>query len=156
MVQVSLMTTGKTIALMIWIFVGKMTSLIFNMLSRFVIAFLPRSKHLLISWLQSLCAVILELKKNKICHCFHFFPSICYEVMGLDAMILVFWKLNFKPALALSSFTLIKRVFSSSHFLPLQWYHLHISGCWCFSQQSWFQLVSHPPRHFTWCTLHIS
>ena len=114
MVQVSLMTTGKTIALMIWIFVGKMTSLIFNMLSRFVIAFLPRSKHLLISWLQSLCAVILELKKNKICHCFHFFPSICYEVMGLDAMILVFWKLNFKPALSLSSFTFIKTLFSFS------------------------------------------
>ena len=65
-------------------------SLLFNMLSRFVIAFRPRSKHLLISWLQSPSAVILEPPQNKICHCFHCFPSICHEVMGLDAMILVF------------------------------------------------------------------
>ena len=63
------MTTGKTIALTRWTFVGKVTSLLFNMLSRFVIAFLPRSKHLLISWLQWPSAVILEPK--KICHCFH-------------------------------------------------------------------------------------
>ena len=75
MVQLShpYMTTGKTIALIIQTFVGKVISLLFNMLSRFVIAFLPRSKYLLISWLQSLSAVILEPKKNKICHCFHFF-----------------------------------------------------------------------------------
>ena len=79
------MTIGKTIALIIQTFVGKVISLLFNMLSRFVIAFLPRSKYLLISWLQSLSAVILEPKKNKICHCFHFFPSLCHEVIGLDA-----------------------------------------------------------------------
>ena len=89
MVQLShlYMTTGKTIALTIWTFVGKVRSLL-NLLSRFVIAFLPRSKHLLISWLQSLSAVILE-PKEKICHCSHFSPSICREVMGPAAIILV-------------------------------------------------------------------
>ena len=76
MVQLShsYMTTGKTIALTREKFVGKVTSLVFNMLSGFVIAFLPRSKHLLISWLQSPSAVILEPKKIKVCHCFHCFP----------------------------------------------------------------------------------
>ena len=74
MVQLShsYMTTRKTIALTIWTSVGKVMSLLFNMLSRFVIAFLPRSKRLLISWLQSPSTVILEPKKRKICHCFHF------------------------------------------------------------------------------------
>ena len=75
MVQLShpYMTTGKAITLTRWIFVGKVMSLLFNILSRFVITFLPRSKHLLISWLQSPSAVILEPKKNKVCHCFHCF-----------------------------------------------------------------------------------
>ena len=68
------MTTGKTIALTRWTFVGKVISLLFNMLSRLVIAFLPRSRHLLISWLQSPSAVILEPLKNKVCHCFYCFP----------------------------------------------------------------------------------
>jgi len=68
------MTTIKTIALTRWMFVGKVMSLLFNMLSRFVIVFLPRNKHLLISWLQSLSAVILEPPQNKVCHYFHFFP----------------------------------------------------------------------------------
>ena len=70
------MTTGKTIPLIIWIFVDKVMSLLFNMLSLFVLAFLPRSKCLLISWLQSPSAVILEPKKRKSCHCFHCLP-IC-------------------------------------------------------------------------------
>ena len=69
------MTTGKTIALTRQTFVGKVMSLLFNILSRLVITFLPRSKHLLISWLQSLSAVILEPKKIKVSHCFHCFPS---------------------------------------------------------------------------------
>ena len=92
MVQLShlYMTSGKTIALTIWTFVSKVMSLLLSTLSRFVIAFLPRSKCLLISWLQSPSAVILEPKKNEVCHCFHFSPSVCHEVMGLDAMILVF------------------------------------------------------------------
>ena len=67
------MTTGKTIALTRRTFVGKLMSLLFNMLSRLFIAFLPRSKHLLISWLQSPSAVILEPPKNKVCHCFYYF-----------------------------------------------------------------------------------
>ena len=79
-------TTGKTIALTIWTFVGKVMSLIFNMQSRLVIAFLPRSKHLLISWLQSPSTVILEPKKINM-PLFPCFPSICHEVMGPDAMI---------------------------------------------------------------------
>ena len=76
MVQLShpYMTTGKTKALTTQTFAGKVMSLLFNILSRFVIAFLPRSKHLVISWLQSLSTVILEPKKNKVCHCFHCFP----------------------------------------------------------------------------------
>ena len=82
----------------LWTFVGKVLSLLFNTLSRFVIAFLPRSKHLLISWLQSPSAVILEPKKWKSDTASTFSPSICHGVMRLDAMILVFLILSFKPA----------------------------------------------------------
>ena len=91
------MTTGKTIALTRWTFVGKVISLLLNMLSRFVITFLPRSKCLLISWLQSPSAVILEPPKIKSDTVSTVFPSICHEVMGPDAMIFVFWLLSFKP-----------------------------------------------------------
>ena len=80
-------TTGKTIALTRWIFVSKVMSLLFNMLSRFVIAFLPRSKHLSISWLQSPSVVILEPKKIKFVTAAIVSPSICHEVIGPDAMI---------------------------------------------------------------------
>ena len=108
------MTTGKAIALTIWTFVSKVMSVFFNVLSRFVIAFLPRSKCLLISWLQSPSAVILEPPKIKSLPVSIVYASICHEVMGLDAMIFVFWMLSFKPAFLLSSFTFIKRLFSSS------------------------------------------
>ena len=84
------MTTGKTIALTRWTFVGKVMSLLFNMLSRWVITFLPRSKRLLISWLQPPSAVILEPPKIKSDTVSTVFPSISHEVMGPDAMILVF------------------------------------------------------------------
>ena len=84
------MTTGKTIALTRWTFVGKVMSLLLNMLSRFVITFLPRSKCLLISWLQSPSAVILEAKKMKADTVSTVSPSICCEVLGQDSMILVF------------------------------------------------------------------
>ena len=84
------MTTGKTIALTTQIFVGKVMSLLFNMLSRLVMGFLPRSKHLLISWLQSPSEVILEPKKIKSLTVSTVSSSICYEVMGPDFMILVF------------------------------------------------------------------
>ena len=88
------MTTGKTTAFTIWTFVGKVVSLLCDMLFRFVIAFLPRSKGLSISWLQSLSTVILEPKKIKYVIVSIVFPSMCHEVMGPDAMILVFWMLN--------------------------------------------------------------
>ena len=92
MVQLSYpyMTAGKTVALIRWIFVGKGMSLLVNMFSRFVIAFLPRSKRLLISWLQSPSAVILEPKNIKSDTVSTVSPSIYHEVMGPDAMILVF------------------------------------------------------------------
>ena len=88
-------------------------SLLFNMLSMLVITFLPRSKFL-ISWLQSPSAVILEPKKRKSATASTFSLSICYEVMRLDSLMLVVLMLSFKPAFSLSSFTLIKRLFSSS------------------------------------------
>ena len=108
------MTTGKAITLTRWTFVGKVMPLHFNMLSRLVIAFLPRSKHLSISWLQSSSAVILEPKKIKCLTVSIVSPSICHEVMGPNAMILVFCMLSFKPVFSLSSFTFMKRLFSSS------------------------------------------
>jgi len=158
MVQISrpCMTTGKTIVLTIWTVVGKMMSLVFNTLSRFVIASLPRSKCLLISWLQSPSTVILESKKIKSVTASTFPPSICHEMMRLDAMILVFWMLSFKLAFHSLLSPSSGGSFVPLHFPPSEWYHLHIWGCWYFSWQSWFQLVIHPAWHFAWCTLHIS
>ena len=100
MVQLShpYMTTGKTIVSTRWAFVGKVMSLLFNTLSRLVIAFLPRSKHLLISWLQSPSTMILEPKKIKSVTVSIVSPSVYHEVKGPDVMILVFWMLSFKPA----------------------------------------------------------
>ena len=109
----------KTIALTIQAFVVKVMSLLFNMLSRFVIAFLPRSKYLLISWLQTSYAVILEPKKIKSATVSTFPPSICHEMSGPDAMILVFWMLNFKPAFSLSSFTSSRGSLVPLHFPPI-------------------------------------
>ena len=108
------MTTGKTIALTRRTLVGKVMSLLFNMLSRLVITFLPRSKSLLISWLQSPSAVILEPPKIRFDTVSTVSPSICHEVMGPDAMIFVFWVPSLKPTFSLSTFTFIKRLFSSS------------------------------------------
>ena len=110
------MTTRKIIALTIRTLVSKVMSLLFNMLSRFVIVFLPRSKHclfvcFLISWLQAPSAVILEPKKIKSVTVSIVSPSICHEVMGLDAKIFIFWVLSFKPTFSISSFTFIKRLF---------------------------------------------
>ena len=89
------MTTGKTIALTTQIFVGNVMSLLFNTLPRFVTAFLPRSKGHLILWLQLSSTVILEPKKIKSVSVSTFPPSICHEVMGLDAVILVFFNVEF-------------------------------------------------------------
>ena len=111
------MTTGKTIALTRWTFVGKVISLIFNMLSRLVITFLPRSKCLLfhgcnhhLQWFWS--------PKNKVWHCFHCFPIYSHEVMGPEAMIFIFWMLSFKPTFH-SPLSLSSRGFLVPlHFLP--------------------------------------
>ena len=147
------MTTGKTIVLTIQTFVDKVMSLLFNMLFRLVIAFLPRNKCLLISWLQSWSAVILEKIKSVTASTFS--PSICHKVRGLDAMILVFWMLSFKPNFFTLFFHFHQEVFS--FLFPF----CHKGGVFCiseviFSQQSWFQLVLHPAQHFSWCTLNIS
>ena len=149
------MTAGKTIALTRWTFVRNVMSLLFNILSRLVIAFLPGSKCLLISWLQSQSAVILEPKKIKSVTVSTVSPSICHEVMGLDAMILVFWKWSLKPTFSLSSFTFIKKLFSSSlsavsvvssAYLRLLIFLLAIL----------IPAVIHWAQSFSWCTLHIS
>ena len=136
----------KTIAFTIWTFVGKVMSVLFNTLSRFVIAFLLRNKRLLILWLQSPYPVILEAKKRKSITNSTFYPSICHEVMEPDAMIFVFWILSFKPAFSVSSLTLIKRLFSSYLLsairvisnAQLRWKY--------FSWQFWFQFVIHPAQ----------
>ena len=104
-------------------FVGKVMSLLFNTLSRFVIAFLPRSKCLLISWLQSLPSVMLEAKKIKSVTV-QLSSSICQEVMRPNAMVLVFWMLRFKLFFTLSPSSRGSLV--PLHFLPLEYYHLHI------------------------------
>ena len=152
------MTTGKTIALTRQTFASKVMSRLFNMLSRLVIAFLPRNKRLLISWLQSPSAVILEPKKINSLIVSIVSPSICHEMMGPDAMIFIFWMWSFKPAFSLSSFTFIKRCFSSSllsairvvssAYLRVLIFLLEISY--------WFQLMLHPAQHFTWYTLQIT
>ena len=103
------MMTGKTVALF-----GKVMSLLFNMLPRLVITFLPRSERLVISWLQSPSAVILEPPKIKSVTVSTVSPSICHEVMGLDARISVFWMLSFKPTFSLSSRVSLVLL----HFLP--------------------------------------
>ena len=149
------MTTGKTISLILLTFVGKVMCLLFNTLSKFVILFLPRNKHLLISWLQSPSAVILEPKKINSLTVLIVPSSICHEVMGPDAMIFVFWVLSFKSAFSLSSFTLIKRLVSSpslsaikvasSAYLRLLIFLLAIS----------IPALIYLARHFAWRTLYI-
>ena len=123
------MTTGKTIALTICTFISKVMSLLFNMLSRFAIAFLPMSKCLFISWLQSPSTVILDPKKIKSVTVSDFPPSICYEVMGLDAMILSFecWVLSqlFHSPLSPSS----RELFSSFLLLLLLSRFSHVRLC---------------------------
>ena len=108
------MTTRKSRALTVKTFVGKVMSLLFNMLSRFGVGCLPRNKCLLISWLQSPSAVILEPKKIKSVTVSTYSPSIWHEVMGLDAMILSSLNVVFQASFHSSSLTFIKRLFSSS------------------------------------------
>ena len=120
----------------------------FNILSRFVISFHQKNKCLLILWLQSLPTVILELKKIKSVTISTFPLLFDMKRLGLDAMILVFWKLSFKLGFLLSSLSSSRGSLVPLGFLPLEWCHLHIWGCWYFSWQSWFQLVIHLVQHF--------
>ena len=108
------MTTGKTIVLTGCTFVDTVMSLLFNMLSRLVITFLPRSKCLLISWLQLPSRVIFEPKERKSVTASTFTLSICHEMVDLDAVSYVFCMLSFKPVFSLFFYTLIKKLFSSS------------------------------------------
>ena len=145
----------KTIALIIHTFVGKAISLIFSMLSRLLKTFLPRSKRLSISWLQSNSALTLKPKKLKSVTVSIFSP-IHHEVMEQDAMILGFWMLSFKPAFSLSSFTFIKRLFGSSSLSAIRVVSFSYLRLLIFLPASWFQLVIHSAWRFTWCTLHRS
>ena len=147
------MTTRKTTSLTRQTFVGKVISLLFNMLFKLVITFLPRSKHLLISCCSHHLQWFLEPPKIKSVAVSTVSPSICHEVMEPDAMTLVFWMLSFKPTFSLSSF---KRLFNSSLLSAIRAIYLHVWGYWYFSWQSWFQLVLLQVQHFSWCTLHIS
>ena len=150
------MTVGKTIALTRWAFVGKVMSLLFNVLSRLVIAFLPRHKHLLISWLQSPSVVILEPPKIKSLPISLDSPSICHEVMGPDAMILVFWMLSFKPTFSLCSFPFIKRLFSSSSLSAIRVVSSAYLRLRIFLQAILIPAWVHPAWHFAWWTLCIT
>ena len=150
------MSTGETIALTTRTFVGQVMSLLFNMLSRLVIAFLLRSKHLLILWLKSPASVILQPKKIKPLTISIVSPSICHEVIGLDAMILVFWMLSFKPTFSLCSFTFIKRLLSSSSLSAIR-----VVSCAYLSLLIFLWAILIPTcalssQHFTWRTLHNS
>ena len=131
-------------------------SLLFNMLSRLVITFLPRSKRILISWLQSPSPVILEPPKIKSFIVSIVSPSVCHEVMELDAIIFIFGILSFKPAFSPSSFTFIKRLFSSSLLSAIRVVLSAYRRLLIFLLQSWFQLLLHPVWHLVWCTLVLS
>ena len=149
-----IMTTGKTIALTRCTFVGKVMSLLLNTLFSFVIAFLPRSKHLLISWLHSPSAVIWSPRKWSLSLLplfLHLFAMKWWDWM-LWSYFSECWVLSqvFHSLLSLS----LRGSLVPLCFLPLEWYHPHIWDCWYFSWQSWFQLVIHPALHFTWGTLH--
>ena len=124
-------------------------SLLFNRLSRFVIAFLPRRKRLLISWLQSPSAMILEPKKIKSVIVFIVSPSICHEVMGPDGMIFIFQMLSFKSTFSLPSFTFIKRLFSSSFFSAIRVVSSAYVKLLIFLPAFLIPAYIHPTWHFT-------
>ena len=132
-------------------------SLLFNMLSRLVIPFIPRNKNLLISWLQAPSAVILEPSKIKsvtVSHCF----SIYFAMEGWDRMS---WSSFLEHSVLRQLYHSLLSLSSRGSsvplcFLPGGWCHLHIWGYWYFSWQSWFHLVPNPAQCFSWCTLQIS
>ena len=149
------MTTGKTIASTRRTFDGNVMSLLFNMLSRLVLTFLPRSKHLLISWLQSPSETILE-PKRKVWHYFHCFPIYFPWSDGTRCHDLSFWNVELKPTFSFSSFTFIKRLFSSSSLSAIRVVSSEYLKLLIFLPQFWFQLVLLPAQRFSWCTLHRS
>ena len=139
------MTTGKTIALTIWTFIFKVMSLLFNMLSRFVVSFLLRNKCLLILRLQHHSRWFWSPRRWSL-PLIPLFPHLFamkwwYQMPW--SLFFEYWVLSqlFDSPLSPSS--------RGSYFLPLEWYYLHICGCWYFSWQSWFQPVIHPAWHFT-------
>ena len=127
---------------------------VFNVLSRFVTAFLPRSKCLLISWLQPPSAVILEPRKIKSVTV-PLFPFYLSWNDGTGCHDLSFWMLSSKPTFSLSSFTFIKRLFSSSSLSAIRVVSSTYLRLLIFLRQSWFQLMLHPAWPFAWCTLYI-
>ena len=133
----------------------KLMSLLFNMLSRVVITFLPRSKRSLISWLQSPSTVILEPPKINPDTVSTVSPSICHEVMGPDAMIFVFWMLSYKPTFSLSTFT-FKRLFSSSSLSARRVVSSAYLRLLIFLLAILIPAVFLPVQCFSWCTLHIN
>ena len=146
------MTTGKTIALTRQIVVDIVMSLLFNILSRLVITFLPRSKCLFILWLQSPSAWFWSPQKLSLPLFLHLFAMNWWDQMP--------WSL-FSECWALSQlfhspFTYIKKLFSSSSLSAIRVLWSAYLRLLIFSQQSWFQLVIHPAQHFEWCNLHIS
>ena len=150
------MTTGKTIVLTRQTFVGKVMSLLFNMLSRLAITFLPRRKRLFISWLQSPSIVILKSKKIKSLTVSTVSPSMSHEVMGPDAMIFVFWMLSFKPTFSLSTLTFVKRLLSSSSLSAIRVVSSAYLRLLIFLPAILIPACVLPVQHFSWCTLHIS
>ena len=159
------MTTGKTIALTRQAFVGNVKSLLFNMLSRSVKTFLPRSKRLNVIAAVTICSDF-GAQENKILTVSIISSSICHEVMEPHAMILVFWMLIFKLAYSLSSFTFFMRLFSSSSlsairvvssaYLRLLISLLAILNPVCASFHMIYSALCNPALRFTWCILHIS
>ena len=157
LLQKPYMTTGKTIALTGWTFVGKVMSLLFNMLSRLVIAVLPRSKCLFIFMAAVTICSDLGAQGNKVCHMFPLFTHpLAMKWWDQMTWSLIFWTFNFKPTFSLSSFTFIKKLFSSSLLSAIRVVSSAYLSYWYFSWQSWFQLVLHPVQNFSWCTLDIS
>ena len=149
------MTTGKTIALTIQTFVGKMMSLLFNKLPRFVIACLPRSNCLNFMAEVTVCNDFGTQENSLLL--FPFFPLLFAKKWWDQMPWSQFCECWVLSQLFHSPFSPSSRGFLGPlHFLPLGWCQLHIWGYWYFSLQSWFQLGLHPAWHVTWCTLYVS
>ena len=145
----------KNHTLTIWTSVGNVMSLLFNTLSRFVIVSNKRQTTFHCMTSVTVCSNLEPKKKNSVAVSI-FSPSVYHEVMGLNAVILVFWMLSFKPALSLSSFTLIKRLFSSSSFSAIRVISSACLRLLISLPTILFKPVIHPVQHFSWCTLHVS